>query len=384
MMSHEIRTPMNAVLGLASALLDDSLSVDQREVVAAIRDSGDSLLRILNDILDFSRLDAGRMTFEYAPFSPASLTREALNVHGPHATAKGLTFDVGNDDTVPPVLVGDVGRIRQVLHNLVSNAIKFTDKGAIAVQAHCIEQSAALATIEWQVSDTGIGIAANKLGSLFDAFVQADDSITRRFGGSGLGLAISKQLVEQMDGQIGAGSTPAQGSRFWFRLRLPLPQEQPVLPPDPVATEEHLTLLLAAFGRPPRVLLAEDNPTNQFVFARMLKSTPITVDIAHDGRQAVQFAAQTAYDAVFMDMRMPEMDGLEAARTIRLGDGPCRGVPIVALTANAFAEDMAACKDAGMTDFVAKPVSKQRLHEALLQALRQRPAEPDEIDQKAA
>jgi PAS domain S-box-containing protein len=384
MMSHEIRTPMNAVLGLASALLDETLSADQREVVAAIRDSGDSLLRILNDILDFSRLDAGRMTFEFAPFSPETLTHDALSVHGPRAAAKGLTFDIDNDNSLPHTLVGDAGRIRQVLHNLVSNAVKFTDTGSVSLRARCIQLGASHAVVEWRVSDTGIGIAADKLGSLFDAFVQADDSITRRFGGSGLGLAISKQLAEQMDGEIGAESEPGRGSCFWFRLKLQMPQQAVVPIADPVATEESLASLLAARSAPPRVLLAEDNLTNQFVFSRMLKNTAVVVDIANDGREAVQLAALTAYDVVFMDMRMPEMDGLEAARWIRRGDGLCRDVPIVALTANAFAEDMTACQAAGMTDFVAKPVSKQRLNEALLKALQVRQLKPAGPDRQAA
>jgi len=369
MMSHEIRTPMNAVLGLAASLLDESLPPEQWEVVAAIRDSGDSLLRILNDVLDFSRLDAGKMTFEQAPFSPATLTHEALSVHGPRAAAKGLAFDVSSEASLPPVLLGDAGRIRQVLHNLVSNAVKFTDTGSVTLRARCIETSADRAVIEWDVQDTRIGIPANKLGSLFDAFVQADDSITRRFGGSGLGLAISRQLTEQMDGQIGANSVSGQGSRFWFRLTLAVPADQPAAQPDPATTEHRLMTLLAGRGGPIRVLLAEDDPTNQFVFARMLKNSPIVADVANDGREALSLAAQTAYDVVFMDMRMPEMDGLEAARTIRLGTGPCRDAPIVALTANAFAEDMAACQAAGMTGFVAKPISKHRLHEALVQAL---------------
>jgi PAS domain S-box-containing protein len=384
MMSHEIRTPMNAVLGLAASLLDESLPPEQREVVTAIRDSGDSLLRILNDVLDFSRLDAGKMTFEHAPFSPASLTHEALSVHGPRAAAKGLAFDVTSEANLPPVLMGDAGRIRQVLHNLVSNAVKFTATGSVTIRARCIEPSADRALIEWDVEDTGIGIPADKLGNLFDAFVQADNSITRRFGGSGLGLAISRQLAEQMDGQIGATSVSGQGSRFWFRLNLPVPAEQPAPQPDPQTTEQVLMALLAARSGPPRVLLAEDNPTNQFVFARMLKHTPITVDVANDGREAVSLAAQTAYDVVFMDMRMPEMDGLEAARTIRSSPGLSRGAPIVALTANAFVEDMAACQAAGMTDFVAKPVSKQRLHEALVHALTPCRVPLDGIGQQAA
>jgi PAS domain S-box-containing protein len=368
MMSHEIRTPMNAVLGLASSLLDDPLTEEQREAVVAIRDSGDTLLRILNDILDFSKLDAGRMTFETAPFSPAGLAHDALSVYSPYAAAKGLTIRLETDPSLPPALLGDAGRIRQVLHNLVANAVKFTDQGEVVIGAHRVEHGGVSAAIEWTVCDTGIGIAADKIGTLFDAFVQADDSITRRFGGSGLGLAISKQIVDRMGGSIEVRSVQGQGSQFRFRLTLPLARET-VPQADPMRSAEGLRVRLAALGRPMRVLLAEDNPTNQFVMIRLLKGFAIPVDIANDGAEAVRAASRTRYDLICMDMRMPEMDGLEATRLIRRREGPSQKAPIVAMTANAFPEDIAACQAAGMTDFVAKPVSKERLVEALLRAL---------------
>jgi PAS domain S-box-containing protein len=370
MMSHEIRTPMNAVLGLTSSLLDETLTQDQHEVVTAIRDSGDSLLRILNDVLDFSRLDAGRMTFETAPFSPATLTQEALSVYGPRTAAKGLAFHLDSDSDLPPLLIGDAGRVRQVLHNLIANAEKFTAIGSISLRVRCVARDAGRATIEWQVSDTGIGIAPEKLGSLFDAFVQADDSITRRYGGSGLGLAISRQIVERMGGQISVASTPGEGSCFTVRVELAIGQApaQPRL--DPHLADQHLADCLAAMDHVPRLLLAEDSVTNQFVFGRLLKGAAVSVDIANDGREAVRCAASTRYDVIFMDMRMPEMDGLEATRSIRGGNGPCHDIPIVALTANAFDEDVAACMAAGMTDFVAKPVNKPLLIEVLARALR--------------
>jgi PAS domain S-box-containing protein len=368
MMSHEIRTPMNAVLGLASSLLDDSLTQEQREAVAAIRDSGDTLLRILNDVLDFSKLDAGRMTFEAAPFSPAALVPDALSVYRPDAAAKGLAIRLETGPGLPAVMLGDAGRIRQVLHNLVANAVKFTHAGEVVIGAHCVGRSETTATIEWSVRDTGIGIAPDKLGTLFDAFVQADDSITRRFGGSGLGLAISRQIVDRLGGTIEAESVQGKGSRFRFHLTLPL-ASQTSAPLDPLQSAEVLRQRLAALGRPLRVLLAEDNPTNQFVLTRLLKGFAIPVDIANDGAAAVRAAAQTRYDMICMDMRMPEMDGLEATRTIRRGGGSSRLSPIVAMTANAFPEDVAACHAAGMNDFVAKPVSKQRLIEAILRAV---------------
>jgi PAS domain S-box-containing protein len=380
MMSHEIRTPMNAVLGLASTLLDDGLTREQEEAVHAIKTSGDNLLRILNDILDFSRLDAGRMTFEHAPFSPATLTQEMLSVHSPGAVEKGLKLTARQEMGVPDRLIGDAGRIRQILHNLVSNAVKFTRAGEVGVVARCLSRAGDEATIEWTVSDTGIGIEPAKLGSLFDAFVQADSSITRRFGGSGLGLAISKQLTERMGGTIDVASVVGEGSLFTVRLALKIAAEQrdPQTVPAPA---DLLSQRIEGFGRKPRLLLAEDNPTNRFVFSRLLRGTDIDVVIAENGLEAVHAAEQSVFDLICMDMSMPEMDGLDATRAIRAGDGPNRRVPIIALTANAFAEDVEACRRAGMDDFLSKPVSKDVLFAAILRTL---PAGKEAASRRAA
>jgi PAS domain S-box-containing protein len=375
MMSHEIRTPMNAVLGLASTLLEDGLTREQHQVVQAIKSSGDSLLRILNDILDFSRLDSGRMTFEYGPFAPRMLVDEVLSVHSPGAAEKGVRLTGRQDVGVPERLIGDAGRIRQVLHNLVSNAVKFTRTGEVNIHARCAMRVAEQATIEWIVTDTGIGIAPEKLRNLFDAFVQADNSITRRFGGSGLGLAISKQLVEQMGGTISVTSTQGKGSTFRACLTLRIASEETAEHSGPVS-DHALDERMDAIGRPLKILLAEDNATNRFVFTRMLRWARIDIDVAEDGVQAVRLCGQTRYDLICMDMSMPEMDGLDATRSIRGGDGPNRNVPIIALTANAFAEDMAACRAAGMDDFVAKPVSKDILIAAILRSLPAAEADP--------
>jgi len=368
MMSHEIRTPMNAVLGLASTLLDDGLTHEQHEAVHAIKTSGDNLLRILNDILDFSRLDAGRMTFEHAPFSPATLTQEMLSVHSPGAVEKGLKLTARQDMGVPDRLIGDAGRIRQILHNLVSNAVKFTRTGEVGVVARCLSRAGDEATIEWTVSDTGIGIAPEKLGSLFDAFVQADSSITRRFGGSGLGLAISKQLTERMGGTIRVGSVVGEGSVFRVRLALKIAAEQRD-PQESPAAADLLSQRIGGIGRKPRLLLAEDNATNRFVFSRLLRGTDVDVVIAENGLEALRAAEQSAFDLICMDMSMPEMDGLDATKAIRAGGGPNCRVPIIALTANAFAEDVEACRRAGMDDFLSKPVSKDVLFAAILRSL---------------
>ncbi len=369
MMSHEIRTPLNAVLGLTSSLLDASLTTAQREVVTAIHDSGDSLLRILNDILDYSKLDAGRMTFEAAPFSPATLTQNAISILGPRARAKGLAIVAEADATLPAGLLGDAGRIRQVLLNLVSNAVKFTDAGAVTICARCVGRDADAATIEWSVQDTGIGIAPDRIGHLFGEFVQADSSIGRRFGGSGLGLAISKRLTEQMGGTIGVKSAVGAGTTFRVRLTLPAAEAPVDAQPTEVDAPRALEAWLAALGRPLRILFAEDNPTNQFVALQILKGLPMQVDVVGDGVEAVDAASSFAYDVIFMDMRMPEMDGLAATRLIRQRGGSLARVPIVALTANAFPEDVKACFDAGMNHFVTKPVSKDVLLAAILRAL---------------
>jgi signal transduction histidine kinase/CheY-like chemotaxis protein/HPt (histidine-containing phosphotransfer) domain-containing protein len=368
-MSHEIRTPMNAVLGLAGSLLDDSLTPTQREAVNAILDSGASLLRILNDILDFSKIDAGQMTLEPAPFSPATLTQHAVSILGPRARAKGLTIGAEADPSLPAGLMADHGRIRQVLLNLVSNSVKFTDTGSVTISARCIAREGGAATVEWSVRDTGIGIAPDRIDSLFREFVQADNSINRRFGGSGLGLVISKRLVEQMGGSIGVASAIGVGTTFRVRLTLPITDAPPEVRAAPANEAQALEAWSAALGRPLRILFAEDNPTNQFVARQLLRGVAVQVDFVGDGVEAVDAASRFNYDAIFMDMRMPELDGLAATRLIRQRGGALAHVPIIALTANAFPEDVKACFDAGMNQFVTKPVTKDVLIAAILRDL---------------
>jgi signal transduction histidine kinase/HPt (histidine-containing phosphotransfer) domain-containing protein/ActR/RegA family two-component response regulator len=366
MMSHEIRTPMNGVLGLTGALFDTGLTELQRKTVAAIQDSGTSLLRILNDILDFSKLDAGQLQFEAVPFTPAVLTGDAVSVLAGEATAKGLRIKAQCEETLPTALLGDAGRLRQVLLNLVSNAIKFTEAGSVTVCAACTEADERAATMVWTVTDTGIGIPPDRIAGLFREFFQADASITRRFGGSGLGLAISKRLIEQMGGTISVESQPGNGSTF--RVALRLPRTQPV--PESVAVAVDVVAAFNAalhrLGRQARVLLAEDNPTNQLVVLQLLRGFDVRVDVAADGLEAVRAAEASPYDAICMDMSMPEMDGLAATRAIRAKGGDLAVMPIIALTANAFPDDIAACLAAGMNGFIAKPVSKQTLLTGLL------------------
>ncbi len=376
-MSHEIRTPMNAVLGLASTLLDQKLDDDQRRTVQSIYDAGDSLLEILNDILEFSRLEAGQLSLESVAFSPETLVDSALSIIEARASAKGLALRSINDPSLPKALQGDAGRLRQILLNLVSNAVKFTAAGEVTVTTRSVANDGRQSTVEWSVTDTGIGIAPEKIGSLFRDFVQADDTINRRFGGSGLGLSICKRLIEQMGGKIEVQSAPGKGSTFRFCLSLELAETAvPVESADMTATLE-INSRIEALGRSLRVLVVDDSSTNRTVAVNLLKGFDIHANLACDGSEAVTAVRSFNYDLVLMDMRMPEMDGLQATRVIRTLDGARASIPIIALTANAFAEDIEACRQAGMNDFVVKPVRKKLLIDAIARVLAKTDLLPD-------
>ncbi len=351
-MSHEIRTPMNGILGFAQLLRDSNLPPPQQRHATHILDAGASLLAIINDILDVSKIEAGKLELENIRFSPTAVIDGAISIIRTQAAEKNLavTVDIGAD--VPAYFLGDPTRLRQILLNLLSNAIKFTDKGGIGVTVTRQTGGVYGSLLRFEVYDTGMGIAEEKQKSLFENFTQVDNTIARRFGGTGLGLAISKRLAEAMGGKIGVVSIPRQGSTFWFTVDLP----ETDAPDNTAAAETSPTA-----SRKARILVAEDVPMNQTIIEAMLKAAGHDVTLANNGREAIEAFRQGSFDLVFMDMSMPEMDGLSATRAIRKLGGQGQTVPIVALTANAMADEIAACRAAGMNDHLSKPITREAL-----------------------
>ena len=395
-MSHEIRTPMNAILGLSHLLRRETRDALQHERLDGIGNAARHLLRVINDILDLSKVEAGKLELERIDFSLQALLAHTCGLVAEPVRDKGLTLQI-DTDSVPDALCGDPARLSQAVLNLLGNAVKFTAQGSIALRTELLGRQTGQGALRpgssapdrlhlrFTVTDTGIGIAPAKLGLVFEPFVQADTSLSRRFGGTGLGLAITQRLVALMDGEMAVTSEPGQGSVFSFTVWLDageavpgasaLPLREPangnllgnpaVAPADaPADVEQRLRRL----GQRVRLLLVEDNPINQHVALALLHSVGLTVDVAGNGVEAVQRAHSLAYDLILMDMQMPEMDGLEATRRIRaLSQGG--DMPILAMTANAYSDDRAACLAAGMDDFVAKPVDPAVMFLTLLRWL---------------
>ncbi len=368
-MSHEIRTPLNAILGFSQMLKNQHPDAGTRAQVGKIMEAGQHLLAILNDVLDISKIEAGKLSLDIDDVSLSAIFDHVHSMLADSLRSKNLQWETHIDPALPALLRGDGTRISQIVLNYASNAVKFTARGRIIIRARRVHQAGNLVGVRIEVQDEGPGISAEQQQRLFKAFEQTDDSTTRKFGGTGLGLAINRRLAHLMNGDVGVVSETGNGSTFWVNLPLEASREAHIrVPASGPGAVETARAQIAASHSGARVLVAEDNPVNQEVIRAFLENTGLVVQIAENGREAVARTSEEPFDLVLMDVQMPEMDGLEATRAIRAscaGAGP----PIVALTANAFAEDISRCLEAGMNDHLGKPVDLLTLYQTLLKWL---------------
>ncbi|MCX7167449.1 MAG: response regulator [Rhodocyclales bacterium] len=367
-MSHEIRTPMNGILGMAHLLRRGGVTPKQAERLDTIDTSAQHLLAVINDILDISKVEAGALVLEDALVAVDSLMANVISILGERARARNIRLLIEVEPLLPD-LAGDPTRLQQALLNYATNAIKFTTTGSVTLRAIKLHEMDETVLLRFEVEDTGIGIAAEALPRLFSAFEQADNSTTRKYGGTGLGLVITRRLAELMGGNAGVESTPGVGSTFWFTARLQKKERRKAeRTPHIVGPDAEAELRQGYCGN--HILVVDDEPINREVAKIQLEDTGLVIDTAEDGAQAIAKARMKAYAAILMDMQMPNVDGLEATRQIRLTPG-YRSTPIIAMTANAFAEDKARCLEAGMNDFLIKPFVPDTLFATLLRNLNQ-------------
>ena len=369
-MSHEIRTPMNGILGMANILRREGVTPRQAERLDKIDTAAQHLLSIINDILDLSKIEAGKFVLEEAPVAIDSLLSNVSSILSERARAKNIRLLIKSESALPK-LTGDNTRLQQALLNYAPNAIKFTEQGSVTVRAIKLEETAQSVRVRFEVEDTGIGIPPEAMSRLFSAFEQADNSITRKYGGTGLGLVITRRLAELMGGDAGAESTPGVGSTFWFTVRLKKDEEQGYVAQQAAGADAEK--LIRQRYRGSCVLIVDDEPVNREVARMLLEDTGLQIDTAEDGEEAVSMVQKTSYAAILMDMQMPNVNGLEATRQIR--EIPGYGdIPVIAMTANAFAEDKVRCFEAGMNDFLVKPFDPDSLFATLLRSLDRRDA----------